>query len=144
MNCDSLEYWDHPQVQATFSIWQKNGKAVEFVDEWLIWCEQREVVTDEPNRLGLPNFDGFVAHRWDQSVLTNLVIKHKLKCFGDAQTTLSGDKDMNNLIDYICGKKYRIKRREFRKPLHIWANKVTDSSWWHRNIKRVMSREMFQ
>jgi hypothetical protein len=138
MNCDSPEYWDHPQVQATFSIWQKTGKAVEFVSEWLSWCKLPEVITDEPNRLGLPNFDGFVAHRHDQSVLTNLVIKQKLKCFGDTKTFLSGDKDMNNLIDYVCGEKYRISRRELRKRLLIRAKKLTDAAWWHRNVRRMM------
>jgi hypothetical protein len=144
MNCDSPEYWDHPQVQATFSIWQKNTKTIEFINEWLNWCERPEVISDEPNRLGLPDFDGFVAHRHDQSVLTNLVIKHKSKCFGDTKSPLSGDKDMNNLIDYVCGKKYRIKRREFRKRLHIRAKKLTDRAWWRRNIKRMMSGDMLQ
>jgi hypothetical protein len=139
MDCDYPEYWDHPQVQATFSIWQKKTKTIEFIGEWLNWCERPEVITDEPNRLGLPNFDGFVTHRHDQSVLTNLVIKHKLKCIGDTKTTLSGDKDMNNVIDYVCGAKNRIKNREIRKRLHIRGKKITDPAWWHRNIKRVVS-----
>jgi hypothetical protein len=139
MNCDFPEYWDHPQVQATFSIWQKTEKALEFVNEWLSWCERPEVITDEPNRLGLPNFDGFVAHRHDQSVLTNVLIKHKLKCFGDPNTALLGDKDINNLIDYVCGKKDRIRRRELRKRLLIRARKLTDPAWWFRNSKRVIS-----
>jgi hypothetical protein len=138
MNCDSPEYWDHPQVQATFSIWQKSAKAMDLTEEWLTWCERPEVITDEPNRLGLPNFDGFVAHRHDQSVLTNLVIKHQLKCFGDSKTALAGDKDMNNLIDYVCGNKSRIRRRELSKRVHLRAKKLTDPAWWQRNMKRIM------
>lgn len=144
MDCDSTEYWDYPQVQATFSIWQKTPKALEFVNEWRTWCERPEVITDAPNRLGLPNFDGFIAHRHDQSVLTNLMIKHKLKCFGDAKISLPGDKDLNNLIDQVCRTEFRIRRREFRKRVEIRARKLLDPAWWQRNIKRVMSGDIFR
>lgn len=135
MNCDSTEYWDHPQVQATFSVWQKNNKSLSFVKEWLRYCERPEVITDDPNRLGGSNFDGFIAHRHDQSVLTNLVIKWKLPCIGDARTVLPGDKDLNNIIDQVAGRERDIGRREFRKRCCIRVNKAKTYDWWRRNIR---------
>jgi hypothetical protein len=139
MNCDTPRYWEHPQVQATFSIWQKNSQSVAFVDEWLYWCQQSKIITDEPNRLGLANFDGFVAHRHDQSILTNLVIKHGLKCFGDPRQMLSGAKDINNWIDKVSGNDAAIELRERKKGLRIRLNKTLDRNWWRRNINRGLS-----
>lgn len=138
MKCDSAEYWDHPQIQATFSIWQKNANAVDFVTEWLDWSQRVEVITDNPNRLGLDNFDGFVAHRHDQSVLTNLVIKHGLKCFGSNDCRLPGDKDINNLIDRVMGYEDSIARRELRKKRRIMAKKISDLGWWKRRFERIL------
>jgi hypothetical protein len=122
MNCDTAVYWYHPQVQATFSIWQKNAKALAFVEEWLMWCQKPEVITDDPNRLGLANFEGFVAHRHDQSVLTNLVVKHQLKCFGSIVVPLPGAKDMNNAIDRALRREDRIAKRELRKHFQVWGS----------------------
>jgi hypothetical protein len=140
MNCDSVEYWDHPQIQATFSIWQNNGYSVEFVTEWLDWSQRAEVIIDGPNRLGLNNFDGFVAHRHDQSVLTNLVIKHGLKCFGNIDSWLPGDadKDINNLIDRVMGYEDRIARRELRKKWRVIRKKASDLGWWKRRFERIL------
>ena len=39
------------------------------------------MVGDGPNACGLPNRPDFVDHRHDQSVLTNLVVKHDVKPF---------------------------------------------------------------
>jgi hypothetical protein len=143
MNCDSAMYWEHPQVQATFSIWQKSSKALSFVDEWLTWCQRPEVITDDTNRLGLPDFDQFVAHRHDQSVLTNLVIKHHLRYFGPGSSVPGdGDKDINNAIDRILRREDRIKWREFRKPLQVWRYKLTDRTWWDR--KKLSDRAWWQ
>ena len=38
MNCDCEPYWGQPQIQATFSVWQKCARAEGFVAEWLAWC----------------------------------------------------------------------------------------------------------
>lgn len=134
MNCDSPEYWEHPQVQATFSIWQKTDLSLSFVREWLSYCEHPELITDDPNRLGHSNLDGFVAHRHDQSVLTNLVIKWKLRCV-EAPILSPGDKDINNLIDRVAGRQRDIEQREFRKWCRVRFNKTKEYDWWRRNIK---------
>ena len=77
MGCDSDEFWNARQIQATFSLWSGRA-AVEFVSQWMQWCCDRRCLTDDPNECGLPNLPGFREHRHDQSVLTNLCIKQKL------------------------------------------------------------------
>jgi protein O-GlcNAc transferase len=77
MGCDSAEYWNAKQIQATFSFW--SGKAaIEFVSEWLRWCKDARCLTDDPNQCGLPNLQGFKEHRHDQSILTNLCVKNQI------------------------------------------------------------------
>jgi hypothetical protein len=77
MGCDAPEYWTRPQVQASISVWIKSTRVLHFLEEWGGYCADPRVVGDGPNTCGLPNLPGFVDHRHDQSVLTNLVVKHQ-------------------------------------------------------------------
>jgi hypothetical protein len=72
MGCDTLPYWDQLQVSAAWGFYQNTPRAMDFVAQWLRWCRDPRVLTDQPNVCGLPNFPEFVDHRHDQSVLTNL------------------------------------------------------------------------
>jgi hypothetical protein len=78
MKCDSVHYWSHPQVQATFSVWIKNEQSLQFLREWRAYCMDIRIIGDGPNTCGLPNLPGFVDHRHDQSVLTNLVLMRRI------------------------------------------------------------------
>jgi len=77
MDCDTREFWNARQIQATFSLWS-GGASVEFLSQWLHWCCDRRCLTDDPNECGLSNLAGFREHRHDQSVLTNLCVRHRL------------------------------------------------------------------
>jgi hypothetical protein len=74
MDCDSERFWQHPQIQGTYSVWKKTRATTHFVATWLRYCCDPRIITDAPNTCGLDNLPGFVEHRHDQSVLTNLVI----------------------------------------------------------------------
>ena len=74
MGCDTPQFWKATQIQATFSLWS-GPAAMEFVSQWLKWCTDRRCLSDDPNTCGLVNLPGFVEHRHDQSVLTNLCVK---------------------------------------------------------------------
>jgi len=78
MECTDRKYWNGTkQVQATWSVWKKTPKTMAVVSEWLHWCKNENVVRcDLDNVCEKPNYKGFKEHRRDQSVLTNLVIKH--------------------------------------------------------------------
>lgn len=81
MDCDLPQYWAHPQVQTSFSFWVKCPSALAFLKEWRDFCADRRIVGDGVNACGLPNLPGYIDHRHDQSILTNLVVKHGLEPF---------------------------------------------------------------
>jgi hypothetical protein len=117
MGCDAPTYWDHPQIQATYSLWQKSEQAAALLDEWLKWCTTPGVLSDAMTLPHVRNFPDFVDHRHDQSVLTNLVIKHGIRCHGDPMTSLPGSKDIDNLTDRILGNEMSIRYRSFSRSL---------------------------
>lgn len=79
MGCDSEEYFDSSQVQASISAWRVDKNSRQFLEEWLEYCTNLDVIQSVPENLKKSQMPDFVAHRYDQSVLTNLVIKNKLK-----------------------------------------------------------------
>jgi hypothetical protein len=132
MDCDSPAYWQHPQIQATYSIWQKSPQSLAFVHEWLRWCSQPAVLTDEIALARIRNFPDFIDHRHDQSVLTNLAIKRGVKCYGRTDSVLPGSKDINNLVDRIQGKELsiiartlgRTLERQVRSRFHLLSSRI--------------------
>jgi hypothetical protein len=81
MECDRAEYWDAPQVIATILVMRKCKWVCEFMEEWLSFCLDRRCVSDDSNTLGFENLEGYLQHRWDQSILSLLVRKHRLPTF---------------------------------------------------------------
>jgi hypothetical protein len=80
MGCDSEEYWQANQVWAGVIFVRVNDETEHIVKEWRDYCFDWDTVSDQPSKY--PNFPGWVDHRHDQSILSNLVIEYKLKTFG--------------------------------------------------------------
>lgn len=78
MNCDSSVYYDVVQLEAGFQVWKNCQQSIEILEEQIKYGKDYRIITDSPNECGLPNYDGFVDHRHDQSILTNLAVKHSL------------------------------------------------------------------
>lgn len=81
MDCDSKSYWYGPQVDASFMVVKKRIQTFEFLQEWLRYCLDRQANTSNPNELGRRNLPSFIEHRWDQSILSLLAIKHNIELF---------------------------------------------------------------
>ena len=79
MDCDSERYWDADQIQATWIAFMVSPATRHLVAEWLRYAGDARVVTDLPNQMGLPDLDGFIDHRFDQSILSNLIYKLDLE-----------------------------------------------------------------
>jgi hypothetical protein len=130
MNCDTEDCRSQPQIQATFSVWQKCSRAVDFVAEWLDWCQQPAALCDERVMPGVSEYPDFVAHRHDQSVVTNLALMRGVRCYGDPGELHPDTKYIDNLTDRIAGRPLRIFARnlsrrvvnETRKSLHRLRN----------------------
>lgn len=83
MDCDSEEYRDTPQRCATYLLLKKSEKSVKFIEEWLTLAQDRRIITDEENVMGKPNYEGFVEHRHDQTILSLLSKKWGIGAYRD-------------------------------------------------------------
>jgi len=77
MDCDSEIYHNTAQIEAGFFIVKKTDDNTNLMNEYLKYCSVKQIVDDEDSKLG-KNFENWQFHRHDQSILTNLIIKHKL------------------------------------------------------------------
>jgi hypothetical protein len=77
MGCDNEKYWYGNQVEAGALIIKKTKKCEDFVNEWLGYCLNENILTDIDNIYNRGELK-FNEHRWDQSVLSNLVIRHNI------------------------------------------------------------------
>lgn len=73
LSCQNVIY--RPQIQATWSIWRNTAPAIDFLSDWLRFCEDERCLTDKSNILGFDNYSDFVDHRHDQSILTLLAYR---------------------------------------------------------------------
>jgi hypothetical protein len=65
------------QVGATTFMIRKCKESVAFIDEWNHVFEGRQyLIDDTPSRA--PNEEGFICHRWDQSILSILAKLHQV------------------------------------------------------------------
>lgn len=71
MNCDEEKYWNSHQIWAGVVVAKKSGQNI--VEDWFAHCSSYSTISDEPSK---NNFPGFMDHRHDQSILTNILIKH--------------------------------------------------------------------
>ena len=79
MGCDTEYYWNQRQLEAGTLAFQKNEFNLYFLNEWLGWCKQPSIMCKNQNYFNVPNLPGFVDHRTDQSILTNLFYKYKFE-----------------------------------------------------------------
>lgn len=75
MGCTEEKYYNAKQLEAGVCAFKKTPFNLDFVNEWLSYCSQYQILNDAPN-IHQENFKGFVDHRHDQSILTNLAVKY--------------------------------------------------------------------
>lgn len=78
MDCDDEKYHNQYQLEAGIIGVRNTRFNIKLMEEWLRYCSDINIITDVPNSSGLPNYKGFIDHRHDQSILTNLAIKYDL------------------------------------------------------------------
>jgi hypothetical protein len=82
MGLDGPEYINGDNLNAAFMLYQKVPRAIAFIEEWMTWISNYQVVADTSNIAG-ENHPDFFAHRHDQSILSLLAQKHELRTFID-------------------------------------------------------------
>ena len=88
MNCDFPRWWNSHQVWA--GVVSAKEEAADFLNEWLQWCLTIDVISDDPCE---GNLKGFIEHRHDQSILTNLMIMYN-------QLPMSTNPGFRDVVDY--------------------------------------------
>jgi hypothetical protein len=82
LNSDTDEVRSAVQSVGGFQIYQKNPATIDFVNEWLHYCCDRRLISDEPNVCGMENYPEFRDHRHDQAILTLVRIKNGISTSG--------------------------------------------------------------
>ena len=78
MGCDNKAYWDEIQMEAGILVFKNTMQSKEILNKWIQYCSNPKISTDVENTCEEPNLEGFIDHRHDQSVLTNLSIMYNL------------------------------------------------------------------
>ena len=93
MGCDTPFVRSKFQLAANWGFYEKNLKVINFVKEWKEWCQKHEVIrTEEESE---KNHTEFKTHRWDQSILTNLLYLYSFKTLPNLE---EWEKNINNFI----------------------------------------------
>jgi hypothetical protein len=80
MNLDDKKYYDAPQVDGSYQLYKKTKHTVKFINEYLEFCENENIITDLPNTTG-QNLPEFLDHRHDQSILSLMAAKHQITLY---------------------------------------------------------------
>jgi hypothetical protein len=82
MGLDEPEYHNATAMSATWLVFEKNAFTVDFVRECLHYTLDERIASHQNDRVcGLPDLPGFCEHRADQSVLSLLAHKYRLRTF---------------------------------------------------------------
>lgn len=78
MGAEEEKYKKALQVEAGVCAFKKTAFNRQFIADWLAYCCDKFVSTDLENHYA-ENAAGFKDHRHDQSILTNLMVRHNMK-----------------------------------------------------------------
>jgi galactosyl transferase GMA12/MNN10 family len=77
MGADDPFYHHSTQLDAAFLGFRNTPRTRDFVDQWLHHCTDERILSELPNQCGRDNDPAFIAHRYDQSVLSLLYLKRR-------------------------------------------------------------------
>jgi len=78
MDCDSEIYWQALHCDGAFALFRRCPQAIRFVEQWLSYCRDKRIISDEPNTCGKKNLPDFREHRRDQAILSLLAQQYSL------------------------------------------------------------------
>ena len=76
LGADMPFYSQTNQYQATIQVYEKSAYTIKFIQDWLYYCQDKRIITDDKNTLNQSNYKGFRDNRHDQSVLSLLIKKY--------------------------------------------------------------------
>ena len=76
LGVDQPFYAETGQFNAAFQIYRKTKFTEFFLAEYLYYAQDKRIINDDANELGVGNYDDFRDHRHDQSILSLLTKKY--------------------------------------------------------------------
>ena len=101
LGADLPFYTDTNQYMAGIQIYQKSKFTEKFLEEVLYYSQDKRIISDEPNTLGLKNYKEFVDNRHDQSVLSILIKKYGQANSGKTNMKINKIRKQNILMPFI-------------------------------------------
>ena len=78
MGADNKYYSETLSYNAAFQLYKKTKFTLKFVEDYLYYSKDKRIITDDSNTQLLPNYNGFIDNRHDQTVLSLLIKKYNL------------------------------------------------------------------
>ena len=79
MSMDTPSIHATAPIQASFSIWINSPASRDIAKEWMNLSAQRQLISDDPSKLGFPELPDFYEHRHDQSLLSLVCLKNGIQ-----------------------------------------------------------------
>lgn len=96
---DNMELLERGQIASGHVFIVKSPEAVDFIKQWgAVWDVGINMIDDSPSKL--PNYDGFVEHRHDQSVLSILYKLNGIPALPGEETWPARGRDWKLLEKY--------------------------------------------
>jgi hypothetical protein len=130
LDADRPEYHYRRQLDAGIQLYRSGPKAIAFLEATKTAMQDPAVLTDQPNICGLPNLDGFVEHRHDQSVLTIMAQKWGVPTF--RSPSLLPEAEGSNGAEGAYGKIFHQHRQRdvpSAQYFYSWLTGVYDGRW---------------
>ena len=117
MGVDKPYYSETNQYMAGIQIYKKSDYTIKFIQEWLNYCQDKRIITDDKNTLGEHNYQGFIENRHDQTALSLLIKKYGEANAGNPNMTPEEVKKRKSIImpNILC----MYRRRAFRDYEHL-------------------------
>lgn len=149
MGCDSPEYTETKQRLASFILLKKTDRARRFVEEWLQYCQDERIVTDNPNVMGKENYEGFRDNRHDQTVLSLLSKKWGIAAFRDPSGLGDEKRDEfdRDVLERSPYKRVVCLHRNKKMPKSYFVYKLCPIIWqeqWVQRTYRKLYRKMYE
>lgn len=100
MDLDKEPYLSYNQLLASYILMRKNDFVINFINEWLEYAKDYRNITDSPNECGLPNYNEFIDHRHDQSILSLLGRKYGIKNIPDISQFGTGRRITSQILNH--------------------------------------------
>ena len=81
MQANNEDLLTSKMVDASIMLFRKSERSMAFVKEWLHYCCDRRIISNDKNVMGKQNPQGFIMHIYDQSIISILAAKQHIELF---------------------------------------------------------------